>query len=171
MSYLEKCPFRSAHFLDRVVHFFDLELHELFVYIGDGSFVSCTICYYFLPLHSHIIEFHFDSFPDYFLGNISWTFFTPNCYFPAPAPLILCRHQGSHYFSVLPPYLVAYTFTAVIKWNPVIAYFSVTVSLPGLGNTLFITTSSGWHKGGPQKMVLCRKSHIVLRESVQNKEI
>ena len=34
MSSLEKCLFRSAHFLIGFF-FFDIELHELFVYFGD----------------------------------------------------------------------------------------------------------------------------------------
>ena len=33
MSSLEKCLFRSAHFL--IVLFFDIDLHELFAYFGD----------------------------------------------------------------------------------------------------------------------------------------
>ena len=33
--YLEKHPFRSAHFFIGLVGFFDVELHELFVYFGD----------------------------------------------------------------------------------------------------------------------------------------
>ena len=36
MSSLEECLFRSsAHIFDWVVCFFDIELHELFVYFGD----------------------------------------------------------------------------------------------------------------------------------------
>ena len=35
MSSLEKCLFRSSPFLDWVVCFFDVELHELLVYFGD----------------------------------------------------------------------------------------------------------------------------------------
>ena len=47
MSSLEKCLFRSsAPFLIR--YFSDIALHELFVYFGDSSFVSCFICKYFL---------------------------------------------------------------------------------------------------------------------------
>ena len=47
MSSLEKCLFRSsAPFLIR--YFFDIALHELFVYFGDSSLVSCFICKYFL---------------------------------------------------------------------------------------------------------------------------
>ena len=50
ISSLEKCLFKSsAHFLDWVVWFFDIELHELLVNFGDKSFVSCFICKYFLP--------------------------------------------------------------------------------------------------------------------------
>ena len=36
-------------FFDWVVWFFDVELHELFVYFGDESLVSCFLCKYFLP--------------------------------------------------------------------------------------------------------------------------
>ena len=36
MSSLEKCLFRSSHFLIGFLgFFFDIELHELFVYFGD----------------------------------------------------------------------------------------------------------------------------------------
>lgn len=116
------------------------------------------------------MEFHFDSFPDYFLGNITRTFFISNCHFPAPATLIPCRHRVSHYFSELPPYFVAYTITAVIKWNSVIAYFSVTVSARA------VILCSSLHPVAGTKEVLkkwcCTENHyILLRESVQNKEI
>ena len=41
----------SIHpFFDWIVcSFFDIELHELFVYFGDQSFVCCFIWKYFLP--------------------------------------------------------------------------------------------------------------------------
>ena len=35
MSSLEKCLFRSPHFFNWVVCFFDIELYELFVYFGN----------------------------------------------------------------------------------------------------------------------------------------
>ena len=41
MSIQVFCPF-----LDWVVCFFDIELHELLVYFGDSSFVSCFVCKY-----------------------------------------------------------------------------------------------------------------------------
>ena len=37
----------SAHFW--ILCFFDIELHDLPVYFGDYSFVSCFVCKYFLP--------------------------------------------------------------------------------------------------------------------------
>ena len=50
MFYLEKCLFRSfPHFLIGFF-FLNIELYELLVYFGNFSFVSCFICYYFLPL-------------------------------------------------------------------------------------------------------------------------
>ena len=48
-SYLEKHPFRSAHFLNGLVGFFDVELHKLFVYFGDYSLSGLFVCKYFLP--------------------------------------------------------------------------------------------------------------------------
>ena len=35
---------------------FDIELHELLVYFGDSSFVSCFVCKYFLPFWT--LSFH-----------------------------------------------------------------------------------------------------------------
>ena len=50
MSSLEKCLFSSlAHFFDWVIYFSGIELQELLVYFWDYFFVSCFICYYFLP--------------------------------------------------------------------------------------------------------------------------
>ena len=56
MSSLEKCLFRSSeHFwLD---FFLDIELHELFVNLGDESLVNSIICEYFLPFCK--LSFHF----------------------------------------------------------------------------------------------------------------
>ena len=49
MSFLEKCLLRSFFPLfDWVVCFSGIELYELLVYFGS-SFVSCFVCYYFLP--------------------------------------------------------------------------------------------------------------------------
>ena len=52
MSYLEKCLFGPANFLIRlfVWLFFDMELHELFVYFEDKSPTVCFICKYFISL-------------------------------------------------------------------------------------------------------------------------
>ena len=50
MSSLEKCLFRIfSPLFDWVVHFSDIELHELLVYFEDEFFVTCFVCYYFLP--------------------------------------------------------------------------------------------------------------------------
>ena len=50
MSSLEKCLFRYfSHFLIGLFWFSGIELNELLVYSGNVSFVSCFICYYFLP--------------------------------------------------------------------------------------------------------------------------
>ena len=56
MSYLETCLFRSSdHFwLD---FFLDIELHELYVNLGDESLVNSIICEYFLPFCK--LPFHF----------------------------------------------------------------------------------------------------------------
>ena len=56
VSSLEKCLFiSSAHCL--IVFFFDIQLHELFVYFGNYSLVGCHICKYFLPFCG--LSFHF----------------------------------------------------------------------------------------------------------------
>ena len=46
------CPFT-----DCIVYSFDIEQHELSVYFGDESFVSCTVCKYFLPFCGLFIHF------------------------------------------------------------------------------------------------------------------
>ena len=57
MSSLEKCLFSSlAHFFDWVIYFSGIELHELLVYFLDQLFVSCFICFYFLPFRR--LSFH-----------------------------------------------------------------------------------------------------------------
>ena len=62
MSSLEKSLFRSStRLLIGLIVFcfcFGIELHELFLYFGDQSFVSCFICKYFLPLWR--LSFHLD---------------------------------------------------------------------------------------------------------------
>ena len=42
--------------------FFDIELHELLVYFGDYSFVSCFICKYFVPFWGLFFVFFMVSF-------------------------------------------------------------------------------------------------------------
>ena len=41
-------PGKSCPFLNWIVCFLDIEVHELLVYFGDKSFVRCFICKYFL---------------------------------------------------------------------------------------------------------------------------
>ena len=36
-------------FIDWIIYFSGITLHELLIYFGDWFFVSCFICYYFLP--------------------------------------------------------------------------------------------------------------------------
>ena len=52
MSPLDKCLFSSAtcFLMGFWFFFFNVELHDLFVYFGDQSFVSCFICKYFAPI-------------------------------------------------------------------------------------------------------------------------
>ena len=55
MSSLEKCLFRSfSPFL--IGCFSGIELYELLVYFGNWFFVSCFLCYYFLPFWG--LSFH-----------------------------------------------------------------------------------------------------------------
>ena len=63
MSYLEKCLFSSlAHFFDWVSYFSGMKLHKLPVYFLDEFFISCFICYNFLPFWR--LSFHLAySFP------------------------------------------------------------------------------------------------------------
>ena len=50
LSSLEKCLCRSfAHFVLNGLFVSAIELHELLVYFGIKSLVSCFICNYFLP--------------------------------------------------------------------------------------------------------------------------
>ena len=50
ISSLEKCLFSSlAHFFNWITYFSGIELQEFIVYFWDWFFVSCFICYYFLP--------------------------------------------------------------------------------------------------------------------------
>ena len=64
MSSLEKRLFRSSDYflIDWAICFFGIELHALLVYFRDWFFVSCVICYYFLPFggllfHLFIVSF------------------------------------------------------------------------------------------------------------------
>ena len=47
--FFEEMSIYICSFLDCVVCFFDIELHELFIYFGDLSLVHHFICKYFLP--------------------------------------------------------------------------------------------------------------------------
>ena len=54
---LEKCLFRSFfHFFDWTVYFSGIELYEVLLHFRNQSFVSCFICYYFLPFWG--LSFH-----------------------------------------------------------------------------------------------------------------
>ena len=41
-----------THFLLDCLNFFDAELYELFVYFRNWPLVGCSVCKYFLPVHS-----------------------------------------------------------------------------------------------------------------------
>ena len=57
VSSLEKCLFRPfPHLLTGLFVFLALKLYELLVYFGNQAFVSCFICYSFLPFWG--LSFH-----------------------------------------------------------------------------------------------------------------
>lgn len=79
-------------------------------------------------------------------------------------PSYSCCYSHTLYTSLYFLHIVWVTyffFTAATKWNSVIVYFSVTPARLGVcqdWDNLVTTVSSGWHRVGPQQMVLYLKS-------------